>query len=166
MADYTSTVELVLHGLDKLIDAEQKIKALNGKVINTKLNIDSSSIKQTQNALKQAFGGGGVGGGGVNTGGITKGVNSYFDAYNQAIKSGLKATERAIGAGEKSYLKNYFEQQSAGYFAQAKQIRQAARQNLSTDDFKDFAIASRQANIAAKADSGNRQDFIKVQQLQ
>ena len=161
MADYTSTVELVLNGLDKLKDAEQKIKALDGKVIKTKLEIDSSGIKKAQDSLKQAFGGGGV-----NTGGITKGVNSYFDAYNQAIKSGLKATERAIGAGEKSYLKNYFEQQSAGYFAQAKQIRQAARQNLSTDDFKDFAIASRQANIAAKADSGNRQDFIKVQQLQ
>ena len=166
MADYTSTVELVLNGLDKLKDAEQKIKALDGKVIKTKLEIDSSGIKKAQDSLKQAFGGGGVGGGGVNTGGITKGVNSYFDAYNKAIKSGLKATERAIGAGEKSYLKNYFEQQSAGYFAQAKQIRQAARQNLSTDDFKDFAIASRQANIAAKADSGNRQDFIKVQQLQ
>ena len=161
MADYTSTVELVLNGLDKLKDAEQKIKALDGKVIKTKLEIDSSGIKKAQDSLKQAFGGGGV-----NTGGITKGVNSYFDAYNQAIKSGLKATERAIGAGEKSYLKNYFEKQSAGYFAQAKQIRQAARQNLSTDDFKDFAIASRQANIAAKADSGNRQDFIKVQQLQ
>ena len=166
MADYTSTVELVLNGLEKLRQAEDRIKRLDGKNVKIKFDVDSSGIKKVQNSLKQSFGGvgGGVGGGG--TGNITKGVNSYFDAYNQAIKSGLKATENALGAGEKSYLKDYFEKQSAGYFAQAKQIRQAARQNLSTNDFKDFAIASRQANIAAKADSGNRQDFIKVQQLQ
>ena len=166
MADYTSTVELVLNGLEKLRQAEDRIKRLDGKNVKIKFDVDSSGIKKVQNSLKQSFGGvgGGVGGGG--TGNITKGVNSYFDAYNQAIKSGLKATENALSAGEKSYLKDYFEKQSAGYFAQAKQIRQAARQNLSTNDFKDFAIASRQANIAAKADSGNRQDFIKVQQLQ
>ena len=142
MADYTSTVELVLNGLDKLKDAEQKIKALDGKVIKTKLEIDSSGIKKAQDSLKQAFGGGGigggVGGGGVNANNITKGVNSYFNAYNQAIKSGLKATERAIGAGDKSYLKNFFEAQSAEYFDQAKQIRQVAqsRLGLGTNEFK------------------------------
>ena len=172
MADYTSTVELVLNGLDKLKDAEQKIKALDGKVIKTKLEIDSSGIKKAQDSLKQAFGGGGigggVGGGGVNANNITKGVNSYFNAYNQAIKSGLKATERAIGAGDKSYLKNFFEAQSAEYFDQAKQIRQVAqsRLGLGTNEFKDFAIASRQAVKAAKIESASRQNAIEARQTQ
>ena len=172
MADYTSTVELVLNGLDKLKDAEQKIKALDGKVIKTKLEIDSSGIKKAQDSLKQAFGGGGigggVGGGGVNANNITKGVNSYFNAYNQAIKSGLKATERAIGAGDKSYLKNFFEAQSAEYFDQAKQIRQVAqsRLGLGTNEFKDLAIASRQAVKAAKIESASRQNAIEARQTQ
>ena len=171
MADYTSTVELVLNGLDKLKDAEQKINALNGKNVNVNLNVNSSSIKKAQNSLQQAFGGiGGIVGGGTGgnsgTGNITKGVNSYFNAYNQAIKSGFKATEQAIGAGEKYYLKDYFEKQSVDYFKQAKKIRQAAQQNLSASDFKDFAIASRRATIEAKTDSGKVQDTIKAKQTQ
>ena len=48
MADYTSTVELVLNGLEKLRQAEDRIKRLDGKNVKIKFDVDSSGIKKVQ----------------------------------------------------------------------------------------------------------------------
>lgn len=173
MADYTSTIELVLNGLEKLKQAEDRIKGLDGKNVKIKFDVDSSGIKKVQDSLKQSFGGvgGGVGGGVTSskaTANMTKGVRGYFNEYNKAIKEGYKSTERAIGAGEKAYLKSVFQQQATDYFDEATRIRQEAQRNLrlGSNEFKDFAINSRQARIAAKSDSAKRQDVLEAKQLQ
>ena len=171
MADYTSTVELVLNGLEKLKQAEDRIKRLDGKNVKIKFDVDSSGIKKAQDSLKQAFNGGGNGGGngsgGTATGNnMANGVRGYFKEYNKAIKDGFKATEKALSAGEKTHLRSELEKQSADYFKIAKQIRQEARRNLSEDDFKSFAINSRNAMITARAESDKRQEAIAAKQVQ
>ena len=117
MADYQSTVELILNGLEKLKQAEDRIKGLDGKNVKIKFDVDASGIKKVQDSLKQSFGGvgGGVGGGVTSskaTANMTKGVRGYFNEYNKAIKEGYKSTERAIGGGERADLESVFQQQA------------------------------------------------------
>lgn len=162
MADYTSTVELVLNGLEKLKQAEDRIKGLDGKNVKIKFDVDSSGLEK----VKGALGGGNGKGGGSSNGGVASGVRGYFNEYNKAIKEGFKATEGALKAGEKTYLRSELEKQSAEYFKIAKQIRQEARRNLSEDDFKSFAINSRNAMITARAASDKRQEAIAAKQVQ
>lgn len=162
MADYTSTVELVLNGLEKLKQAEDRIKGLDGKNVKIKFDVDSSGLEK----VKGALGGGNGKGGGSSNGGVASGVRGYFNEYNKAIKEGFKATEGALKAGEKTYLRSELEKQSAEYFKIAKQIRQEARRNLSEDDFKSFAINSRNAMITARTASDKRQEAIAAKQVQ
>ena len=161
MADYQATVEVQLNGLEKLEQAEQKIKAMDGKKVKVGMDVDSSSLKKAQESLQKSLSGG-VGGGT----GIAKGVKGYFSEYNKAIKEGYRAAEKAVSAGEKTHLREKLEKQSADYFNEAKLIRQKAQKNLKTDDFRDFAIAARKANISARAESNKKQEAIAAKQVQ
>lgn len=88
MADYTSTVELVLNGLEKLQEAEQKIKNLDGKKVNVKFDINSSDLKSIQEAISKGVSTG-------VTGGINQGVQSGGKAVNKQIEQQQKNAQKA-----------------------------------------------------------------------
>ena len=161
MADYQATVEVQLNGLEKLEQAEQKIKSMDGKKVKVGMDVDSSSLKKAQESLQKSLGSG-VGG----KTGVANGVRGYFSEYNKAIKEGYRAAEKAISAGEKTHLREKLEKQSDDYFNEAKLIRQRAQKNLKADDFRDFAIAARKANISARAESNKKQEAIAAKQVQ
>ena len=161
MADYTSTVELVLNGLEKLKQAEDRIKGLDGKNVKIKFDVDSSGLEK----VKGALGGGNGKGGGSSNGGVASGVRGYFNEYNKAIKEGFKATEGALKAGEKTYLRSALEKQSNEYFKEAERIKATAQKELG-DKYKDFEKASNNAFISARDESNRRQEAIAAKQVQ
>ena len=161
MADYTSTVELVLNGLEKLKQAEDRIKRLDGKNVKIKFDVDSSGLEK----VKGALGGGNGKGGGSSNGGVASGVRGYFNEYNKAIKEGFKATEGALKAGEKTYLRSALEKQSNEYFKEAERIKATAQKELG-DKYKDFEKASNNAFISARDESNRRQEAIAAKQVQ
>lgn len=112
MADYQSTVELILNGLEKLKQAEDRIKGLDGKNVKIKFDVDSSGIKKVQDSLKQSFGGvgGGVGGGVTSskaTANMTKGVRGYFNEYNKAIKKVISLQKERLVREKKHTSKKH-----------------------------------------------------------
>ena len=163
MADYQATVEVQLNGLEKLEQAEQKIKAMDGKKVKVGMDIDSSSLKKAQESLQKSLSGG-VGGGT----GIAKGVKGYLSEYNKAVKDGYKALEKSVSAGEKTHLRESLEKQADDYFNEAKLIRQKAQKQFgkNSDNYKDFAIAARKAHIAARDESNKKQEAIAAKQAQ
>ena len=161
MADYTSTVELLLNGLEKLKQAEDRIKRLDGKNVKIKFDVDSSGLEK----VKGALGGGNGKGGGSSNGGVASGVRGYFNEYNKAIKEGFKATEGALKAGEKTYLRSALEKQSNEYFKEAERIKATAQKELG-DKYKDFEKASNNAFISARDESNRRQEAIAAKQVQ
>ena len=159
----------MLNGLEKLKQAEDRIKRLDGKNVKIKFDVDSSGIEKAQDSLKQAFNGGVNGGsngsGGTATGNnMVKGVRGYFTEYNKAIKAGFKAVEKSISAGEKTHLKGILDKQAQEYFKEADRIRELAQKNLG-DKFKNFDKASQNALTTARTESEKRQEALRALQL-
>lgn len=94
MADYTSTVELVLNGLDKLKDAEKKIKDLDGKKVNIKFDVDSNAIKSIQESISKGVSTGVVGG-------VTQGAQSGNKAIREQAAQQQKESQRIAKEQEK-----------------------------------------------------------------
>lgn len=94
MADYTSTVELVLNGLEKLNNAEKKIKDLDGKKVNIKFDVDSNAIKNIQESISK----------GVSTGvagGVSQGAQSGNKAVREQAAQQQKESQRIAKEQEK-----------------------------------------------------------------
>lgn len=151
----------MLNGLEKLKQAEDRIKRLDGKNVKIKFDVDSSGLEK----VKGALGGGNGKGGGSSNGGVASGVRGYFNEYNKAIKEGFKATEGALKAGEKTYLRSALEKQSNEYFKEAERIKATAQKELG-DKYKDFEKASNNAFISARDESNRRQEAIAAKQVQ
>ena len=126
MADYQATVEVLLNGLEKLEQAEQKIKAMEGKKIKVGMEVDSSSLKKLQDALDKSIKGIG-GGGGASGGGI-------LGEYRKKMASSLRNEEKALAAGEQKHLSNFYKQQA---IADAK-----AATKLIADEYKKIGASS------------------------
>ena len=149
MADYTSTVELVLNGLEKLQEAEQKIKALDGKKVNVKFDINSSDLKSVQEAISKGVSTG-------VTGGINQGVQSGGKAVNRQIEQQQKNAQKAQ---EKSAQQEARAQKLAWNREQRAIAEQALRtQNLYRNAARGYigkSESSREA-LNAKGDSYDR----------
>lgn len=94
MADYTSTVELVLNGLEKLNNAEKKIKDLDGKKVNIKFDVDSNAIKSIQESISKGVSTGVVGG-------VTQGAQSGNKAIREQAAQQQKESQRIAKEQEK-----------------------------------------------------------------
>ena len=94
MADYTSTVELVLNGLEKLNNAEKKIKDLDGKKVNIKFDVDSNAIKNIQESISKGVSTGVVGG-------VTQGAQSGSKAVREQAVQQQKESQRIAKEQEK-----------------------------------------------------------------
>ena len=94
MADYTSTVELVLNGLEKLRNAEKKIKDLDGKKVNIKFDVDSNAIKSIQESISKGVSTGVVGG-------VTQGAQSGSKAVREQAVQQQKESQRIAKEQEK-----------------------------------------------------------------
>lgn len=94
MADYTSTVELVLNGLEKLNNAEKKIKDLDGKKVNIKFDVDSNAIKNIQESISKGVSTGVVGG-------VTQGAQSGNKAIREQAAQQQKESQRIAKEQEK-----------------------------------------------------------------
>lgn len=94
MADYTSTVELVLNGLEKLNNAEKKIKDLDGKKVNIKFDVDSNAIKNIQESISKGVSTGVVGG-------VTQGAQSGNKAVREQAAQQQKESQRIAKEQEK-----------------------------------------------------------------
>ena len=108
MADYKADVQVDIQGLEKLDEAERKIKELDGKVIKPKLELDSSGIKKVGEDIKSAVSQGVSGGFGSALGG----ANGVLGEYKRKVASSLRNEEKALAAGEQKHLSNYFKQQA------------------------------------------------------
>ena len=94
MADYTSTVELVLNGLEKLNNAEKKIKDLDGKKVNIKFDVDSNAIKSIQESISKGVSTGVVGG-------VAQGAQSGSKAVREHAVQQQKESQRIAKEQEK-----------------------------------------------------------------
>ena len=94
MADYTSTVELVLNGLEKLNNAEKKIKDLDGKKVNIKFDVDSNAIKSIQESISKGVSTGVVGG-------VAQGAQSGSKAVREQAVQQQKESQRIAKEQEK-----------------------------------------------------------------
>ena len=94
MADYTSTVELVLNGLEKLNNAEKKIKDLDGKKVNIKFDVDSNAIKNIQESISKGVSTGVVGG-------VAQGAQSGSKAVREQAVQQQKESQRIAKEQEK-----------------------------------------------------------------
>lgn len=94
MADYTSTVELVLNGLEKLNNAEKKIKDLDGKKVNIKFDVDSNAIKNIQESISKGVSTGVVGG-------VAQGAQSGNKAVREQAAQQQKESQRIAKEQEK-----------------------------------------------------------------
>ena len=108
MADYKADVQVDIQGLEKLDEAERKIKELDGKVIKPKLELDSSGIKKVGEDIKGAVSQGVSGG----FGSALSGANGALGEYKRKVASSLRNEEKALAAGEQKHLSNYFKQQA------------------------------------------------------
>ena len=108
LADYKADVQVDIQGLEKLDEAERKIKELDGKVIKPKLELDSSGIKKVGEDIKSAVSQGVSGGFGSALGG----ANGVLGEYKRKVASSLRNEEKALAAGEQKHLSNYFKQQA------------------------------------------------------
>ena len=94
MADYTSTVELVLNGLEKLRNAEKKIKDLDGKKVNIKFDVNADDLKSVKDAISK----------GVSTGvagGVSQGAQSGNKAVREQAAQQQKESQRIAKEQEK-----------------------------------------------------------------
>ena len=94
MADYTSTVELVLNGLEKLNNAEKKIKDLDGKKVNIKFDVDSNAIKNIKESISKGVSTGVVGG-------VAQGAQSGSKAVREQAVQQQKESQRIAKEQEK-----------------------------------------------------------------
>lgn len=94
MADYTSTVELVLNGLEKLNNAEKKIKDLDGKKVNIKFDVNANDLKSVQEAISKGVSTGVVGG-------VTQGAQSGNKAVREQAAQQQKESQRIAKEQEK-----------------------------------------------------------------
>lgn len=157
MADYQATVEVQLNGLEKLEQAEQKIKSMDGKKIKVGMDVDSSSLKKVQESLNKSIKSG-IGGGG--------GAGGFLSDFRKALSSEYKATEQAIAAGEKTHIREPLEKQASDFHNETLRIAKQARKSLPADEYKKFALAARQARISAQAESDRKQEVIAAKQVQ
>jgi len=127
LADYQATVEVQLNGLEKLEQAEQKIKSMDGKKIKVGMDVDSSSLKKVQESLNKSIKSGISGGGGALGGGI-------LGEYRKKMASSLRNEEKALAAGEQKHLSNFYKQQA---IADAK-----AATKLIADEYKKIGASS------------------------
>ena len=94
MADYTSTVELVLNGLEKLNNAEKKIKDLDGKKVNIKFDVNANDLKSVQDAISKGVSTGVVGG-------VAQGAQSGSKAVREQAVQQQKESQRIAKEQEK-----------------------------------------------------------------
>ena len=94
MADYTSTVELVLNGLEKLNNAEKKIKDLDGKKVNIKFDVNANDLKSVQDAISKGVSTGVVGG-------VAQGAQSGSKAVREQAAQQQKESQRIAKEQEK-----------------------------------------------------------------
>lgn len=127
MADYQATVEVQLNGLEKLEQAEQKIKSMDGKKIKVGIEPNSSSLKKVQESLNKSIKDGISGGGGALGG-------SILGEYRKKMASSLRNEEKALAAGEQKHLSNFYKQQA---IADAK-----AATKLIADEYKKIGASS------------------------
>lgn len=159
MADYTVTIGGDLTELERDLNSIEKRKTK----IKVGVDVNESDVTKAIDSINRSLAKGTKGVEAPST--LSKNVRGYFSEYNKAIQSGFKSAEKAVSAGEKTLLRDTLNSQSVEYFSNAKQTIRNARKNLSADEFKDFAVASRQALKTAKTELDRKQVLITAKQL-
>lgn len=159
MADYTVTIGGDLTELERDLNSIEKRKTK----IKVGVDVNESDVTKAIDSINRSLAKGTKGVEAPST--LSKNVRGYFSEYNKAIQSGFKSAEKAVSAGEKTLLRDTLNSQSVEYFSNAKQTIRNARKNLSADEFKDFAVASRQALKTAKTELDRKHVLITAKQL-
>ena len=149
MADYTSTVELLLNGLEKLKQAEDRIKRLDGKKVNIKFDVNANDLKSVQEAISKGVSTG-------VTGGVVQGTQSGNKAIREQATQQQKESKRVAKEQEKSAQQVAREQKLAWNREQRAIADNALKiQNMYRNAARGYIGKSESAreNLNAKGDS-------------